>query len=169
MNQALTPGSLRAERGKKPVLGEIWPPTTEEMRTPYGVYMYVANVLKRRWKEQEAYIATESEAAYFYAKDIIGGRWPEGEPAIAQDPAWGCMYAQRTLRKRWPEAEPAILRSITYAEMYAVRVVRTRWPACEPVIEQWQSVLQTYLANLSSTDPEGYASYLMERGDWRPS
>lgn len=33
-------------------------------------------------------ISTTAETAYWYALKVIKGRWPEGEAAIATDPLW---------------------------------------------------------------------------------
>ena len=57
-------------------------------------YAYAFLVIKGRWPEGEAAIATNPEYAYYYAKEIIEGKWPEGEAVIAKDAYWKEKYVK---------------------------------------------------------------------------
>jgi hypothetical protein len=94
------------------ILGEatrkVRPPTKKELTGPYDAYWYAIRVLKGRFPEGEAAIATVPAPAYGYARDVIGGRFPEGEAAIATHPDYAYFYAEDVLKGRWPEGEAAI-------------------------------------------------------------
>jgi hypothetical protein len=53
--------------------------------------------------------------ALYYATKLIKGRFPEGEAAIATSPgcaAYAVDYAINVIKGRWPEAEEAIARAM---------------------------------------------------------
>jgi hypothetical protein len=70
----------------------VRPPTEEELTDPYQAHRYAEYVIRGRFPEGEAAIATVPAPAYYYARDIIGGRFPEGEAAIAKDPPYAELY-----------------------------------------------------------------------------
>jgi len=104
------------------ILGEakrkVRPPTKEELTDPYRAYYYATDVLKGRWLEGEAALATDPGWAYRYARDVLMGRFPEGEAAIATDPDWAYHYARDVLKGRFPEGEAAIATDPDWAELY---------------------------------------------------
>jgi hypothetical protein len=53
-------------------------------------------------------IPTTARYAYYYARDVIKGRWPEVEAVIATDPEWAYLYALNVVKGRWLEAEATI-------------------------------------------------------------
>jgi hypothetical protein len=103
-------------------------------RNPLWAYVYARDVLKGRWPESEAVIATAPQWAYEYAKYVIKGPFPEGEPAIATDPGWAYNYVIDVLKHRWPEAEANIRDNGFWAFMYAKDVLKGRWPEAEEAI-----------------------------------
>jgi hypothetical protein len=72
------------------ILGEakrkVRPPTEKELTTPHWAFNYARYVIKGRFPEGEAAIATDPYLAYVYARDILKGRFPEAEASIAKDP-----------------------------------------------------------------------------------
>ena len=85
------------------ILGEaskVRPPTKDELTEPYQAYWYAARVLKGRWPEGEATIATGPGWAYNYAKDALKGRWLEAEATIATSPHFAELYL-----KHFPDAK----------------------------------------------------------------
>ena len=74
-------------------------------------------ILKRRWPEGEAAIATSPLRSYYYAHDILKGRFPEGEAAIAQNPNYGYWYACDIIKGRWLECEEALSQSEHYQDL----------------------------------------------------
>ena len=56
--------------------------------------------------------------AHYYARDIIRGRWPEAEAVIATNPRWAYHYALYVIKGRWPEAEAAIVTDPRYECRY---------------------------------------------------
>ena len=100
------------------ILGEARPPTKMELTSPPWAYDYSRNVIKGRWPEGEAVIATAPQWAYYYAIDVIEGPFPEGESTIATDPWSAYAYAADVLKRRWPEGEPVIARDPHYSTKY---------------------------------------------------
>jgi hypothetical protein len=87
------------------ILGEasrsVRPPTKKELTDPRSAFNYAKYVLKGRFPEGEAAIATDDTYyAYEYARDVIGGRFPEGEAVIATDP-----YRAKDYLEAFPEAK----------------------------------------------------------------
>ena len=120
----------------------VRPPTRKELTDPHKAYKYAAHVLYDRFPAGEAIIASDPQAAYWYALDIVEGRWPEGEAAIATDS--------------------------DLAERYARRALKGRFRAGEPAIASESGDLRLYKRMLSEEDPEGYAEFQLEYGDWAP-
>lgn len=56
--------------------------------TPYDAYLYASDVLKRRWKEAEPVIITDSASACYYAFYVLERRWKEAEPVIKASIFW---------------------------------------------------------------------------------
>ena len=107
-------------------------------KDPYWAYRYARDVLKGRWPEVEATIATSPHVCK-YAKDVIKGRWPEGEEAIANQlplslrTSLSFYYARGVIKGRWPEAEAAIATDPGFACCYA-RDTKDRFPEGEKAI-----------------------------------
>ena len=57
-------------------------PLTNSIQTAEDAYLYARDVIKGRFLEGEAIIATDPEYAYYYACDGIKGRWLDGELQI---------------------------------------------------------------------------------------
>ena len=108
-------------------------------KDPYWAYRYARDVLKGRWPEVEATIATSPHVCK-YAKDVIKGRWPEGEEAIANQlplslrTSLSFYYARGVIKGRWPEAEAAIATDPGFAHLYARDVIGGRFPEGEEAI-----------------------------------
>jgi hypothetical protein len=115
------------------ILGEtqrgVRPPTEEELTDPRRAYYYAVDVIRGRWLEGEATIATSPHWAQYYAEDVIRGRFPEGEAAIATVPAPAYYYARDIIGGRFPEGEAAIAKDPPYAELYlkAFPVSKLEW------------------------------------------
>jgi hypothetical protein len=56
--------------------------------------------------------------AYKYALDVIKSRWTEAEAVIATSPCWSCWYAIEVIGSRWPEAEWVIAAEREHANVY---------------------------------------------------
>jgi hypothetical protein len=86
------------------ILGEakrkVRPPTEKDLTNPYWANDYARHVLKGRFPEGEAAIATDPYVAYVYARDVLKGRFPEGEAAIATD-----EYCANQYLIEFPEAK----------------------------------------------------------------
>jgi hypothetical protein len=67
-------------------------PTKKELTDPQSAYYYAKHIIKGRWEQGEAIIATDPDWAYWYAYYVIKGRWEQGEPIIATDPHWAKFY-----------------------------------------------------------------------------
>ena len=52
------------------------------MSDPQYSYRYACDVIKGKWVEGEAIIATDPRYAYWYVRNVIKGRWLEGELTI---------------------------------------------------------------------------------------
>ena len=104
------------------ILGEakrkVRPPTEKELTDPGLAYLYARDVIRGRWPEGEAAIATSPEYAYYYAKGVLKGRWPEGEATIAKSPHVAHAYAADVLNGRFPEGEEAIAKDPNAAKWY---------------------------------------------------
>ncbi len=82
---------------------------------PWIALYCATKLIKGRFPEGEAAIATNPIASYKYATEVIKGRFPEGEDTIATSPAhawYAVNYALNVIKGRWPEAEKAIARSL---------------------------------------------------------
>ena len=99
------------------ILGEAsadkW--SSRVIQDPWAALYCATKLIKGRFPEGEAAIATNPIASYKYATEVIKGRFPEGEAAIATSP--GCAtyavdYAINVIKGRWPEAEEAITRAL---------------------------------------------------------
>ena len=91
----------------------------DKLTNPKTAYEYAENVIKGRWTEGEAVIASNPKYAYYYAKNVIKGRWHEGEAVIASDPCYAYKYARDFIKGRWPKGEAAIASDPKYANEYA--------------------------------------------------
>ena len=119
----------------------VRPPNSWELDTPLFAQQYAEQILRARWPEKEALIASQAPSAFYYAEQVIKGRWPEGEPEIATDADFASRYAALT-KKRFKLGEPAIMgdpRELDY-----------------------------YRDVLAVNDPEGLAEFELEHGDWAP-
>ena len=99
------------------ILGEAsddkW--SSRVIQDPWTALYYATKLIKGRFPEGEAAIATNPIASYKYATEVIKGRFPEGEAVIATSPvcaAYDVEYAIDVIKGRWPEAEEAIARSL---------------------------------------------------------
>lgn len=93
------------------------------IQTAKDAYHYARDVIKGRFPEREAMIATNPHWAYRYAYYAIDGRFPEGEAIIATEPHWAYQYSYNIIKSRWLEGELQILFSeyaIKYAELYGI-------------------------------------------------
>jgi hypothetical protein len=103
------------------ILGEarkVRPPTKRELTDPHDAYFYAEEKLRMgRFPEGEAAIAKDPYWAYQYARHIIKGRWPESEATIATS-TWAFPYAWHVIGGRWPEGEAAIAKDPIWAEKY---------------------------------------------------
>ena len=82
---------------------------------PWVALYYATQLIKGRFPEGEAAIATDPIASYKYATEVIKGRFPEGEAVIATSPGgatYAVDYAINVIKGRWPEAEEAIARAL---------------------------------------------------------
>ena len=148
----------------------IRPPTSRELTDPEWAYVYARDFVRDRWPEGEAAIATNPRFSYLYARDLLGGEFTAGEPAIARNAKFSLDYADKVIRGRFIAGEPAIAQSLTMAIDYANNVTRGRFPAGEAVIfgTANQYYANNYVNMLKRCDPEGYAEFELERGDWQP-
>lgn len=62
-------------------------------------------------------IKTAAEA-FDYARDIIKGRWPEGEAIIASDIYYAYYYSQVVIKGRFLEGEKTILKASGWRQNY---------------------------------------------------
>ena len=99
------------------ILGEAsadkW--SSRVIQDPWAALYYATQLIKGRFPEGEAAIATDPIASYKYATEVIKGRFPEGEAVIATSPgcaAYAVDYAINVIKGRWPEAEEAIARAL---------------------------------------------------------
>ena len=99
------------------ILGEAsadkW--SSRVIQDPWAALYYATKLIKGRFLEGEAAIATNPIASYKYATEVIKGRFPEGEAVIATSPGYAGYavdYAINVIKGRWPEAEEAIARSL---------------------------------------------------------
>ena len=99
------------------ILGEAsddkW--SSRVIQDPWTALYYATKLIKGRFPEGEAAIATNPIASYKYATEVIKGRFPEGEAVIATSPGYAGYavdYAINVIKGRWPEAEEAIARSL---------------------------------------------------------
>ncbi len=112
------------------------------LRIPEEAYKYARDVIKGRWLEGEAVIASDPRYAFAYAITVIKGRFPEGEEAIAGNPRYAYHYAINVIKGRWPEGEKAIASDPELAYNYAKYVIKGRFPEGEKAIAS-----RPYLAN----------------------
>ena len=99
------------------ILGEAsadkW--SSRVIQDPWAALYYATQLIKGRFPEGEAAIATDPIASYKYATEVIKGRFPEGEAVIATSPGYAGYavdYAIDVIKGRWPEAEEAIARAL---------------------------------------------------------
>ena len=101
------------------ILGEATrPPTSLELSDPCMAYRYARLVIKGRFQEGEAAIATDKYWSYNYALQVIEGPFPEGEAAMATDPFCAYDYAMDVIKGRFPEAEEAMAKDPEYSKKY---------------------------------------------------
>ena len=91
--------------------------------------------LQKHGEEYKRVFAKSPYYAYMFAINILKGRFPEGEAAIATHPKWATAYADRILLRRFPEAEPTILKNPKWAFFYAKDVLKQRWIEAEDIIQ----------------------------------
>ena len=118
-------------------------PDHQELTDPVYAYRYAAYVVKGPWPEGEAVIAKKASTAFHYANSVLHARWIPGEAVIANDP--------------------------DYAWRYAIDIVWRRWPLGEPAILTDPDAIDLYTKMLRRLDPEGYAEFQLEHGDWTPN
>jgi hypothetical protein len=106
---------------------------------------------------------TDPHLAYMHAKHVIRGRWPEGEAIIATDPYWSYCYAFDVVKGRWPEGEVTIAKSPRVAINYALDVIKGRWPEVEEVIAK--SVLREEFPFTASKE-EYLETFPDAKDDW---
>ena len=154
-------------------------PTREEFTRPGDALDYVLNVINnettysevmKRCPPLEPTILKDPGTAYQYAAHVIRGRWPEGEPVIAKDASNSYSYAKMVIRGRWPEGEAAMAQDPSFAYWYADDVLNGRFQAGESSMRTCTNGIwrKTYLRMLQLKDPEGYAEFQLEYGDWVP-
>ena len=125
---------------------------------PEYAYKYAMYVVKGRWPAVETKFASDPYRAYLYATDIIKGRWPEGEAAIASDPFYAYYYAKNVIKGRFPEGEDAIARNLNYAYEYARSIIKGRFPEGEAVIASDPEYAYEYAIDvIKGRFPEGEA------------
>jgi hypothetical protein len=73
---------------------------TKSPKAPYWACWYAYNVIRGRWPEAEATIASDPCCAYWYAHNVIKGRWPEAEATIASNPHWAHWYVPDQAARR---------------------------------------------------------------------
>lgn len=112
---------------------------------------------------------TDPAEACDYAADVLHGRFPAGEQAVLKDAYYAAFYAIYVLERRWPEAEPIIARDSNAAWRYTRDVIKGRWLPGEKVIMSSKYHAEWYTDMLKKRDPEGYAEFQLEHGDWSPS
>ena len=107
-------------------------------------YLYAKDILRGRFYEGEAVIATHPTFAARYAADVIKGRWPEAEATIALDAEQAFNYAQDVVKGRFELGEPAISTNPNIAYRYALDFVKGRWEMCEPVLKTDNLLFKSY-------------------------
>jgi hypothetical protein len=134
---------------------EILEKISEEtlLQYPHLTYIYIEQVVKKRYKKAEktlvksidfAYkysllinerfplaeklFSEESEYAYLYAKNIIKNKWKRGEKAISQNVQFSFRYAKEVLKKRFLLGEEKISESPEYCFYYAEQVINKKLP-----------------------------------------
>ena len=107
-------------------------------------------------------------AAYSYAHNTLHGRFPDGETALSGDSFYAFAYANYVLKGRFPAGEAAIAKDAYVSFQYAVGVIRDRFQIGEAAIAKDQRYATQYAAWLKVQDPEGYAEFQLEHGDWVP-
>ena len=95
---------------------------------PKAAQLYASQVIKGRWPQGEAAIATSAEYSYEYAKTALkANRFPAGEATIAKHSWFACIYAMYILKQPWPEAEPAIKTDPSNYNLYKNKVLYGPW------------------------------------------
>jgi hypothetical protein len=111
-------------RTKHPVLKKLFAAKEKEIVKDFDLAVsYARDIIRGRWPEFEAAIATDPAQAYQYAWEVIGGRFPAGEAAIAKDSFWAYKYAKNIISGRFPEGEAAIAKDPYWTSMYAMNFV----------------------------------------------
>ena len=131
----------------------------DKLTNPKTAYEYAENVIKGRWTEGEAVIASNPKYAYYYAKNVIKGRWHEGEAVIASDPKYAYFYAINVIVGRWHEGEAVIASDPKYAYLYVMNVIKGIWPEGEAVISRDANYALYYATDIiKGRFPEGEAA-----------
>jgi hypothetical protein len=98
-------------------------------------FQYAFNILKDRFPEGEAAIATACDWSFYYALKLRA-RFHKGEAAIATDSFWSFHYALEILHARFPEGEAAIAKDACLSFRYANEVIKGRFHAGEEIIKE---------------------------------
>src|SRR6266851_3388301 len=108
-------------------------------------FAYACNVIKRRFPEGEAVIATSAAYSYNYAMLVIKGQWlEEGEAAIATS-AWDASsYACYIIKGRFPKGEVSITTSAQWSYYYVQDIIKGRFPEGEDIITKDPIYLNLY-------------------------
>jgi hypothetical protein len=112
-------------------------------------FFHARNMLKGRFPEGEAKIATNGFYACEYARNILHGRFPAGEAAIATDANNSYLYARYVLKGRFPEGEAKIATNGRNAYEYAKNILHGRFPAGEEAIAADSEYAGNYTAYVS--------------------
>ena len=73
---------------------------------------YYGNIVEM--KKREYLWKRDGKYSYWYAVNVIKGRFPEGEAAIATRAIWSYHYAKYVLKGRFLEGEKSIQMNIIY-------------------------------------------------------
>ena len=90
----------------------------KSIQTAEDAFLYARDVIKGRFPEGEAIIATDPRYAYCYSRDVICGRFENGESIIIIVPKYAYYYARDVVNGRWLDGELQILFS-KYVTDYA--------------------------------------------------
>jgi 3',5'-cyclic AMP phosphodiesterase CpdA len=71
-----------------------WDEFFRHPNAPFWAYWFSHHVIRGRWVEAEAAIATDAMSAYYYARDVLESRWPEAEAVISANTMWAHRYAR---------------------------------------------------------------------------
>lgn len=135
--------------------------------------VYYATTTGRRFPAGEPKILEEPFHAMEYARSVVKGRWPEAEAIIATHPYTALNYAKlmngrKRVKERFTAGEPAILEEAETSIAYAKNIIKGRWPEGEPYMINdvtWTAKHWTrrYAEIAGYTDPGSWAQRQRER------